>query len=223
MALFGKQLWKMAQYPDSLMAKVFKGKYFPQKSPLAAKLGPIPSFAWRSIFEATYLMKMKMKKEFGNGAIICVTQDPSLPVIPPRPLVVNLEEESSSITMNMLRGEGSDEWNMNVLRHMFEEEDVSFIVQVRPGEKDAKELYSWSFNADGQYTVKSGYWVWLHRIKQVEQLGVASEPSLSSLFKAAWGRTRSQIYKISYGEPSLIAWLWQITWQRKILQGSMNA
>lgn len=110
------------------MAKVFKGKYFPHNSPLEGKLGSRSSFAWKSIFESQDLMKMGMRKEFGNGATVCVTKDPWLPVIPPMPPMVKPNADSSSIYMNLLRDEGLDEWKMYVLREMFEEEDVRLIV-----------------------------------------------------------------------------------------------
>lgn len=44
LALLGKQAWRFIQYPNSLMTKIYKAKYFPKTSFFEAKLGNNPSF-----------------------------------------------------------------------------------------------------------------------------------------------------------------------------------
>jgi hypothetical protein len=51
-ALLAKQGWRLVKYPDSLVARVFKEKYYPKGEFLQANLGMKPSYAWRSIFNA---------------------------------------------------------------------------------------------------------------------------------------------------------------------------
>lgn len=48
LALLGKQLWRMITHPNSLLARVFKSKYFCSTNPLNASLGSRPSFTWKS-------------------------------------------------------------------------------------------------------------------------------------------------------------------------------
>ncbi|CAA7014572.1 unnamed protein product [Microthlaspi erraticum] len=57
----------MCTNPNSLLAKVFKGRYFPQCSPLEARLGSRPSFDWSSIHIAQGLMRQGMRRNFGAG------------------------------------------------------------------------------------------------------------------------------------------------------------
>lgn len=45
-ALLGKQLWRMIKNPNSLMARIFKSRYFRNSDPLNAELGSRPSYAW---------------------------------------------------------------------------------------------------------------------------------------------------------------------------------
>jgi hypothetical protein len=49
-ALFAKQCWRLLQQPNTLMARIFKAKYFPHSSFMESSLGSRPSFAWRNIF-----------------------------------------------------------------------------------------------------------------------------------------------------------------------------
>ncbi|XP_059451112.1 uncharacterized mitochondrial protein AtMg00310-like [Corylus avellana] len=55
MALLAKQGWRLLQYPDSLVAKVFQQKYYPQGTFLNVQLGRSP-FTWRSIWNARALL-----------------------------------------------------------------------------------------------------------------------------------------------------------------------
>lgn len=87
LALLGKRIWKMVNNLDSLMARVFKGKYFPNASVLEAPLGNKPSFSWRSIHAAQDLMKKGMRKEFGDGKDISISTDLWLLVNPQGPLI----------------------------------------------------------------------------------------------------------------------------------------
>ncbi|XP_050258802.1 uncharacterized protein LOC126703770 [Quercus robur] len=47
--MLAKQLWRILQNPNSLVARVLKAKYFPTKDILNANLGSSPSYSWRSI------------------------------------------------------------------------------------------------------------------------------------------------------------------------------
>lgn len=48
-ALLAKQIWRIILYPDSLVAKVLKARYFKHTDIMDATLGSNPSYIWRSI------------------------------------------------------------------------------------------------------------------------------------------------------------------------------
>jgi hypothetical protein len=56
-ALLAKQGWRLIQYPDNLVSKNFKAKYYPNNNFLEAKIGNKPSLAWRSIFSTISLLE----------------------------------------------------------------------------------------------------------------------------------------------------------------------
>lgn len=130
------------------------------------------------------LMKEGMKKEVGQGSTLRLHKDPWLPSIPPRPPMVNPLLDPDSVGFSMLISGNSEEWNLQMVRQVYSEEDTRLMCQV--GGVYSSEGYFWMFNHHGNYTVKSGYWVWLHRIKETSKSGEILEPSLNPIFKAVW-------------------------------------
>jgi hypothetical protein len=67
-ALLAKQCWRILQNPESLVAKIFKAKYFPRGMILTAQLGRRPSYVWKSLWAAQDLLKTGIKWRVGNGS-----------------------------------------------------------------------------------------------------------------------------------------------------------
>lgn len=49
LALLAKQLWRLVQFPDSLVARVLRGKYYILSSLLRATSVENPSYVWKNI------------------------------------------------------------------------------------------------------------------------------------------------------------------------------
>jgi hypothetical protein len=56
LAMLGKQGWKFITEPDSLVAQIFKARYFPSGSYLTATVGHNSSYVWRSIMCARFIV-----------------------------------------------------------------------------------------------------------------------------------------------------------------------
>ncbi|XP_030930729.1 uncharacterized protein LOC115956517 [Quercus lobata] len=57
LAMLAKQGWRMLVDPCSLMARLYKAKYFPNSDVLSAKIGSNPSYAWRSIHQSLEVLR----------------------------------------------------------------------------------------------------------------------------------------------------------------------
>jgi hypothetical protein len=55
-AMLGKQCWRLLTVPNSLCARVMKGRYFPQRDFWTANCPRSASFAWRSIMHGKELL-----------------------------------------------------------------------------------------------------------------------------------------------------------------------
>lgn len=78
-ALLGSQAWRLISYPNKLVSRIMKARYYPAGSFLTAKLGSNPSYIWRSILEAQNLVSQDLSCCVGNGQDIDIINTPWLP------------------------------------------------------------------------------------------------------------------------------------------------
>ena len=79
LAMLSKQAWRILMNPCSLIARIYKAKYFPYSDILGAKLGSSPSYAWRSIFNSLEVIRKGTRWRVGNGKMIHIWEDRWLP------------------------------------------------------------------------------------------------------------------------------------------------
>lgn len=74
-ALLAKQIWRIMLNSESLVARIFKEKYFPHRSILEANVGKRPSYAWRSIISAKSVIEHGSIWRIGNKEDVRVWRD----------------------------------------------------------------------------------------------------------------------------------------------------
>jgi hypothetical protein len=74
-AMLGHQAWRMTTDPNSLCARVLKGRYFPHDSFWDAPCPRSASYTWRSILHGRKLIHLGARWGVGNGATIKIEQD----------------------------------------------------------------------------------------------------------------------------------------------------
>ena len=67
LALLAKQLWRLIQFPNSLLTRVLKGRYFRNSNPIDVTKASTPSYVWRSLMAAQPLLKAGLHKTIGTG------------------------------------------------------------------------------------------------------------------------------------------------------------
>ncbi|KAA3467080.1 reverse transcriptase [Gossypium australe] len=78
-SLLAKQGWRLLNFPHSLVARVFKAKYFPETSFLQSSLGNSGSYVWRSIWATKSSLEKGLIWKVGTGAHISISQDIWIP------------------------------------------------------------------------------------------------------------------------------------------------
>ncbi|XP_019150973.1 PREDICTED: uncharacterized protein LOC109147770 [Ipomoea nil] len=79
-ALLGKQAWRLISNPTSLVARVFKSRYYPDCDFFDAREGSNPSYIWRGMLAVKECLKEGCRRVIGDGNGTIIGRDPWLPV-----------------------------------------------------------------------------------------------------------------------------------------------
>ena len=78
-AMLAKQGWRLLTNPESLCAKVLKGRYYHDSDFLAATKKRNSSHTWRAILHGRECLNLGLIKRVGDGASINIWEDPWIP------------------------------------------------------------------------------------------------------------------------------------------------
>ncbi|KAL8119408.1 hypothetical protein AgCh_016796 [Apium graveolens] len=178
-AMLGKQCWRLITNQESLVAQVYKAKYYPDRDFMEAKIESSPSFIWRSICEARKVISVGSSWRIGNGVDIQVLNQPWLNdrdnpyVVTDSPALVN-QNMASLFSMN------TKDWDLDILDDIFVDRDRQAIMNTVVEQDLDKDILVWNMEHTGQYTVKSAY-----RILQ-NQREVWNEGNHMEFWKTVW-------------------------------------
>lgn len=153
-ALLGKQAWRLTVKMDTLVAKVYEARYYPEGTFLNAKLNGNPSYIWRSIMEAQVLLKQGAVRRVGSGKTVNITQDPWLPSSDP---YVHTDHEAiRNKIVDALMCTNQIEWDVDLVKDIFSERDAQLILSI-PLRSSDTDSWFWKWEKLGYYSVKSAY------------------------------------------------------------------
>lgn len=173
-ALLAKQSWRLLTDPKSLVARIFKAKYYPQGTVLDATAGSNPSYVWRSILTGRDLLKEGVAKRIGNGRQTKIWAVPWLHDRRNPKLDTPLCNQYGDYSVSALMLPDGMGWNVDLLKSIFCPEDVQRIVKTLVNREVEDEWY-WRHELRGCYSVRSGY-----------RLQSLTQPSSSNF--SAWGK-----------------------------------
>ncbi|KAL8149774.1 hypothetical protein AgCh_006690 [Apium graveolens] len=150
-ALLGNQEWRLLKYPDKLVSRIFKARYYPGGTFLNAKIGSNPSYIWRSVLESQSVLKQGV----GNGQTINIIEDLGLPVVND-PYIHTRNESIQNQKVSSMLEINSNCWDVEVVTDVFESRDVNIILNI-PLNNDVEDTWYWRREKPGNYTVKSAY------------------------------------------------------------------
>ncbi|XP_013594673.1 PREDICTED: uncharacterized protein LOC106302786 [Brassica oleracea var. oleracea] len=166
LALLAKQLWRLAQFPDSLVARVLKGRYYRLCSPLSVIPASSPSYVWTSISAARELLMMGIRQKVHSGYEVKIWQDPWIPTVPPRAAHPVVPVMNPNMRVSDLINQESKDWDVSLLEKYVNRDDIPLIRSLAISSAHRRDTFCWSYTRNGQYTVKSGYWVARTLLKQ---------------------------------------------------------
>ena len=179
LALLAKKLWRLVQHPDSLVARVLKGIYYRSSSPLRTISVSSPSYVWTSISAARKPLLLEIRQKVHSGYEVKVWEDPWIPTTPAEPTTPALHPNMR--VSDLINGE-SKEWDVGLLDNYISPVDIPLARSLTISTTHRGDTFCWK---NGQYTVKSGYWVARNLLKDEEEKEVL-EPNITKLQAFAW-------------------------------------
>lgn len=156
LALLAKQLWRLLFYPSSLLARIMKGRYYGNSSPLEVEKSNMPSYGWRSILAAKDLLKNGLRRTIGTGEMTFVWRDPWIPAEQPRKPKDSGLYQDPLLLVSQLMDPISKEWILDKLVDLFEVEDINLIHNIRPSRIQRSNSFCWIHTKSGLYSIKLG-------------------------------------------------------------------
>lgn len=146
-ALLAKQLWRLHTVPNSLLARTLKSKYYPNASIWEAKLGHNPSFSWRNMWGARFILEKGTRWRIGDGRTVQIWKDAWLGegtgkiISPPSLLAPNA-------TVSALVDPDHKNWKIGLLGTLFQPMDVDRILQIPLSASMVKDKRLWNGRND---------------------------------------------------------------------------
>ncbi|CAJ2645584.1 unnamed protein product [Trifolium pratense] len=156
-AMLGKQAWKLQANPGNLITRLFKAKYFPRSDFLRSSIGHNPSYVWRSIWSAKFIVRGGYKWSIGTGYDIPVWDNRwvSDGSVFTRPL--QLDPMLSYLNVSDLLMANAKKWNMPLICSIFDNSSATKISQTPLLESVVEDKLIWRLEKNGHYSVKSAY------------------------------------------------------------------
>ena len=186
LAMLAKQGWRLLSNPHSLVARIYKSKYFPHGDVLNSKLGSNPSYAWRSIFNGLEVIKRGTRWRVGNGKVIHIWEDKWLPtpstykVISPPCILTNFLMVSTLIDPESRR------WKTDLVRSLFLPFEANTILNIPLSYNLPEDKIIWIGNKRGEFTVKSAYYIALKVVDSVEVAECFNGDLRTPLWRKLW-------------------------------------
>ena len=102
---------------------------------------------------------MGIRNKVHSGYEINVWQDPWVPSTPLKPAHSRAPVVHPKMTVSSLINFEIKEWDARLLEQYVDQEDIPIIQSLAISPTHRRDTFCWNNTKNGQYTVKSGYWV----------------------------------------------------------------
>jgi ribonuclease HI len=194
LALLAKQGWRLLQNPDTLVAKIFRKKYYPNGSLLESNLGWKPSYVWQSIRNSIPILKEGLVWRVGDGASIRIWEDRWLPTPGSHLVQSPVRLLPSDAKVCDLLDPDTNWWNFSMVHHVFRAEEAQVICSMAVCPRNRKDQLVWAGTKHGDYTVRSAY----HMMKEngIHEGGSCSNAQdMAAIWKGIWKINCARVVK----------------------------
>lgn len=151
LALLTKQMWRLIHFPSSLLARILKGRYYRNSSPLEVEKSNAPSFGWSSILAAKDLLKKGLRRTIGTGEKTYVWNDPWIPAEFPRPPIDSGLPQDPLLLVSHFIDPLTKDWQLEKLTDLLTVDDIHLVLSLKPSRYNREDSYVWTPTKSGLY------------------------------------------------------------------------
>jgi hypothetical protein len=156
-ALLGKHGWRLMTEETSLVARIFKARYYPRSSFMEPNVGYQPSYAWRSIVSAKDMLEVGARWSVGNGAKIRIWQDRWIPNQSDFKVWSPVNILSEDALVETLIDSDTKQWKRDLIHSCFNQTEAKQILSIPLSHRIPVDKLMWHWEKDGDYSVRSAH------------------------------------------------------------------
>ena len=155
--MLSKQAWRIVADPDSLIACIYKARYFPDCSFWEASPHSAPSYSWRSIFSTRDVLNENVYWQVGDDSNVSIFQDKWLPgSVSGTPSFLFSDNHEVVMVKDLMEEVGS--WSTSIVQRLFSPSDAALILQTPLSRRLVPDRLCWKLAKDGIFSVMTMYW-----------------------------------------------------------------
>ncbi|XP_019158352.1 PREDICTED: uncharacterized protein LOC109155081 [Ipomoea nil] len=129
-ALLGKQAWRLITRPASLVARVYKSRYYPNCGFFDVRVGSNPSYIWRGMMEVKSCLNEGSRRVIGDGRETLIDPDPWLPIDENPYVESELHQSVYDAPVSSLMNMQGNGWDVGYVRDIFGARDANLILNI---------------------------------------------------------------------------------------------
>ncbi|MCH83709.1 reverse transcriptase-like protein [Trifolium medium] len=155
--LLGKHSWRLMTDETSLVARIFKARYYPRSSFMEANVGYQPSYAWRSIVSAKDILEVGARWSVCYGAKIRIWQDRWIPNQSDFKVWSPVNTLSEDSLVETLIDSDTKQWKRDLIHSCFNRTEAKQILSIPLSHRLPMDKLVWHWEKDGGYSVRSAH------------------------------------------------------------------
>ncbi|KAH1107812.1 hypothetical protein J1N35_011580 [Gossypium stocksii] len=161
-----------------------------------AKVGSYPLFTWRSVCGARDLIAGGIIWRIGNGTSVNIWNDLWIPGKNDNKLVfTDFIPHLSSV--NQLIDSSTNTKNKELISSFVDEDQRKRILAIPINHHKLADTVAWKYEATGEFSVRSGYWVLITEINQMKNYNSYNSEIYMDFYKALCDNYNKQVLAIS--------------------------
>ena len=186
LVMLAKQGWRLVTNKSSLVARIYKAKYYPNGDVLGTKLGSSPSYACWSIHSSLEVIRRGTRWRVGDGKLIHIWEDKWLP----RPTTYRICSPPQIFDdfpmVSSLIDEDTRRWKADSVKALFLPFEAETILHIPLSYSLPDDKIVWVGNKRGVFSVKSAYHLAIPIVDKVERSESSNGDYRTLLWKNMW-------------------------------------